>query len=132
MLQFRADFASSTVLYVPHVYIDFCRENILLTEKVNAIPIHNLSALKNSGISLQKLAENGVQLFFIQVFQHAMFHADMHPGYLLVDTSKPEKPKFITVDYAVVGTLSLANKHYLSAVFVAFLIVIIIKWRNYI
>ena len=76
--------------------------------------------LRAAGANIQVLAENGVHIFFTQVFRHNFFHADMHPGNIFVIVDDPEKPKYAAVDFGIVGTLSPKDKKYLAENFLAF------------
>ena len=69
---------------------------------------------------MQKLAERGVEIFFKQVFVDNFFHADMHPGNIFVDVKDPANPKYIAVDFGIVGTLSGEDRRYLAQNFLAF------------
>jgi ubiquinone biosynthesis protein len=79
-----------------------------------------MDALRKSGANIQVLAENGVEIFFTQVFKHNFFHADMHPGNIFVITTDPDKPKYAAVDFGIVGTLSPEDQRYLAQNFLAF------------
>jgi ubiquinone biosynthesis protein len=79
-----------------------------------------MEALLEAGTNIQVLAENGVEIFFTQVFRHNFFHADMHPGNIFVITSDPERPKYAAVDFGIVGTLSPEDQRYLAENFLAF------------
>jgi len=63
---------------------------------------------------MKVLAERGVDIFFTQVFRHNFFHADMHPGNVFVDVTKPHDPKYISVDFGIVGSLSVQDQRYLA------------------
>ena len=76
--------------------------------------------MRTNGANIQRLAENGVEIFFTQVFRHNFFHADMHPGNIFVITSDPERPKYAAVDFGIVGTLSPEDQRYLAENFLAF------------
>jgi len=69
---------------------------------------------------VQGLSELGVEIFFTQVFTHNFFHADMHPGNLFVDTTDIDRPRYIAVDFGIVGTLSPDDQRYLAENFLAF------------
>jgi ubiquinone biosynthesis protein len=73
-----------------------------------------------AGVNIQVLAENGVEIFFTQVFRHNFFHADMHPGNIFVIATDPEKPKYAAVDFGIVGTLNPEDQQYLAHNFLAF------------
>lgn len=118
--QLKRNFDGSDMLYVPEVYWDYCRETVLTIERVSGVPISDIETLRSSGTNIKRLAENGVAIFFTQVFQHNFFHADMHPGNIFVDISDPDNPRYIAVDFGIVGSLSSQNQHYLAANFLAF------------
>ena len=110
----RKNFENSSLLYVPKIYWDFTRKNILVMEYVDGISITDLRGLKNEEIDLKKLAETGVEIFFTQVFEHNFFHADMHPGNIFVARSSATQPQYIAIDCAIIGSLSDDDQQYLA------------------
>lgn len=119
-IQLRRNFTNSPLLYVPEVFIDYCREGLLVMERIHGIPISDIRTLQARGIDLQRLAERGVEIFFTQVFRDSLFHADMHPGNIFVSDAHPHDPQYIGVDYGIVGSLSRQDQHYLASNFLAF------------
>jgi len=118
--QLERNFAGSELLHVPEVHWDYCRQNVLTIERIVGIRVDDLAALRAAGADIQRLAENGVEIFFTQVFRHNFFHADMHPGNIFVDVTDPKRPKYNAVDFGIVGTLDERDKHYLAENFLAF------------
>ncbi|MGI9205917.1 MAG: ubiquinone biosynthesis regulatory protein kinase UbiB [Woeseiaceae bacterium] len=118
--QLKRNFAGSDLLYVPDVYWDYCRPEVLVQERIYGTPISDMDTLRKTGTNIQALAENGVEIFFTQVFRHNFFHADMHPGNIFVILDNPEKPKYAAVDFGIVGTLSPTDQKYLAGNFLAF------------
>jgi len=118
--QLRRNFENSEDLYVPEVYWDYTRKNVMVMERIYGVPIRNIELLKEKNTNMERLAEMGVEIFFTQVFNHNFFHADMHPGNIFVDTENPDSPKYIAVDFGIVGTLSPVDKRYLAENFLAF------------
>src|SRR5690606_30796784 len=118
--QLKRNFAGSELLYVPTVYWDYCRPNVLVMERIGGIPISHVGELKSRGTNIKRLAENGVEIFFTQVFRHNFFHADMHPGNIFVDVTDPERPRYVAVDFGIVGSLDARDQHYLAENFLAF------------
>ena len=118
--QLKRNFADSDLLYVPEVYWDYCRPQALVQERIHGIPISDMAALKAAGTNIKTLAENGVFIFFTQVFRHNFFHADMHPGNIFVQVDDPENPKYAAVDFGIVGTLTPTDRKYLAGNFMAF------------
>jgi ubiquinone biosynthesis protein len=118
--QLKRNFDGSPMLYVPTIYWDYCRGDVLTMERISGIPISDIDALKEAGANIKLLAENGVEIFFTQVFRHNFFHADMHPGNIFVDISNPRYPRYIAVDFGIVGTLTSRDQRYLAENFLAF------------
>ncbi len=119
-IQLKRNFEDSDSLYVPHIYSDLCRNNVLVMERIYGIPISNIDALLAQKTNLKRLAETGVEVFFTQVFRDSFFHADMHPGNIFVSSDHPQEPKYIAIDFGIVGTLNEEDKRYLAENFIAF------------
>ncbi len=118
--QLKRNFEGSDMLYVPEIYWDYCRPEAMVQERIYGTPISDMESLRAAGTNIQRLAENGVEIFFTQVFRHNFFHADMHPGNIFVITTDPEHPKYAAVDFGIVGTLSPEDQRYLAENFLAF------------
>ena len=117
--QLKRNFAGSDLLYVPEVYWDYCRLNVMVMERIHGVPISDLERLRAAGTDIARLAENGVRIFFTQVFRHNFFHADMHPGNIFVMIDDPRQPRYAAVDFGIVGTLDPGDQHYLAENFLA-------------
>ena len=118
--QLKRNFAGSPLLYVPEVHWDYCRVNIMVMERIHGVIVNDLEELRARGANIPKLAENGVEIFFTQVFRDNFFHADMHPGNIFVQTDDPQNPRYAAVDFGIVGTLQARDQHYLAENFMAF------------
>lgn len=119
-IQLRRNFENSPMLYIPEVYSDYCRESLLVMERIYGIPVSDIAALEAQGTNMKLLAERGVQVFFTQVFRDSFFHADMHPGNIFVSYEHPHDPLYIGIDCGIVGSLNKADKRYLAENFIAF------------
>jgi len=117
--QLRRNFEGSPLLYVPAVHWDFCRPGVMVMERIRGVQISNMARLREAGTDIRKLAENGVEIFFTQVFKHNFFHADMHPGNIFVLIDNPAQPKYAAVDFGIVGTLDPRDQYYLAENFLA-------------
>ncbi len=116
----KKNFSKSEMLYVPEIYWDYCRTNILVQERIYGTPIRDIDTLKKQKTNIKALAENGVEIFFTQVFRHNFFHADMHPGNIFVQIEDPDFPKYAAVDFGIIGTLTKDDQYYLAENFLAF------------
>ena len=118
--QLGRNFAGSELLHVPAVYWDYCRPEAMVMERIRGVMISDMDELRRRGTNIQRLAENGVTIFFTQMLRHNFFHADMHPGNIFVLLDDPEHPKYCAVDFGIVGTLDARDQHYLAENFLAF------------
>ena len=89
-------------------------------ERIDGIPVSDIETLRSTGVDIKKLAERGVNIFFTQVFRDNFFHADMHPGNIFVSRENPQDPRYIAVDFGIVGMLTDEDRHYLSQNLLAF------------
>jgi ubiquinone biosynthesis protein len=118
--QLRRNFLGSDQLYVPEVYFDYCRTNAMVMERIHGVPVSDMDTLRRAGANIPKLAANGVEIFFTQVFKHNFFHADMHPGNIFVDITDPDNPLYAAVDFGIMGMLDEHDRRYLAENFLAF------------
>lgn len=114
--QLRRNWIHSQILYVPEVYWDWTRENVIVLERVYGTPVSDVARLKAQGVSMRQLGERGVEIFFTQVFRDNFFHADMHPGNIFVEPSG----RYIAIDFGIVGTLTGEDQRYLAENLLAF------------
>lgn len=112
--QLRRNFENSDQLYVPQVYWDFTTSRVYTMEEVSGIPVNNRDQLEALNVNLKCLAERGVEIFFTQVLRDSFFHADMHPGNILINASNPNTPSYIALDCAIIGSLSADDQYYLA------------------
>lgn len=112
--QLQQNFQDSDQLYVPTIYWEYTRSSLLVIERIHGIPVTDVDQLQTAGIDLKTLAENGVSIFFTQVFEHNFFHADMHPGNIFVATDNPELAQYIAIDCAIIGSLTKDDQEYLA------------------
>lgn len=118
--QLRRNFINSDNLYVPQIYWQYSRKDVLVIERIHGIHVSDIERLKTHQIDFKRLAERGVEIFFTQVFRDSFFHADMHPGNIFVMANEPHNPKYIAVDFGIMGTLGPEDQRYLGENFLAF------------
>src|SRR6195256_4856236 len=91
----------------------------MVMERIHGVPISDMASLRAANADIPKLAKNGVEIFFTQVFRHNFFHADMHPGNIFVLIDDPANPRYAAIDFGIVGTLDPRDQHYLAENFLA-------------
>ena len=114
--QLRRNFEGSPLLRVPEVYWDYCAQDVMVMERMHGTPVNQIAALHAQGIDVPRIARAGVEIFFTQVFRDGFFHADMHPGNILVS----KEGRYIALDFGIMGTLTEFDKHYLAQNFLGF------------
>lgn len=118
--QLRRNFAASTLLLVPAIHWDYCSRRVMVMERMYGTPISQIEALRAQDVDIAQLARAGVEIFFTQVFRDGFFHADMHPGNILVATEGEKRGRYIALDFGIMGTLTEVDKNYLAQNFLAF------------
>ncbi len=103
-------------LLIPEVYWDWCRPQVMVMQRMHGTPISQQDKLLAKGIDISKLAHDGVEIFFTQVFRDGFFHADMHPGNIQV----ADDGRYIALDFGIMGSLNENDKYYLARNFLAF------------
>ena len=116
----RNNFKDSSTLYIPEIYWDYTRSSVMVQERISGIPIRDVDEMRLLGMDMKKLAEHGVEIFYTQVFEHNFFHADMHPGNIFVSPDNPHHPKYIAVDFGIVGSLTDDDQRYIGENLLAF------------
>jgi ubiquinone biosynthesis protein len=112
--QLRRNFADGSLVYVPEVFWELTRRDVMVMERIRGIPVTDLATLREKNVDLKLLGERGVEIFFTQVFRDSFFHADMHPGNIFIDASDPADPTYIAIDCAIIGSLTEADQYYLA------------------
>ena len=118
--QLRRNMQGLDLVLVPEMVWDFCTPTVLVMERMHGVPISQLQRLRDAGVDIQKLARDGVTIFFTQVFRDGFFHADMHPGNIQVSLAPHSFGRYIALDFGIVGTLTDWDKEYLAQNFLAF------------
>ena len=117
----RRNWEHSPDLYVPEVVWTHTSERVLTLERVRGIPSDDIAALDAAGIDRRVLAAKGVRVFYQQVFRDNFFHADAHAGNIWVDSDPARKanPRFIALDFGIMGQLSPEDQYWLAENFMA-------------
>jgi len=118
--QLRRNMAGLDLVLIPEMVWDYCRTEVMVMQRMHGVPINRVDELRRRGVNIAKLAQDGVTIFFTQVFRDGFFHADMHPGNIQVSTDPATFGRYISLDFGIVGTLTEFDKEYLAQNFTAF------------
>ena len=108
--RFETLFKDDPRIQIPKVYWNYTTEECLTIERVYGTPIDEAEELKRRGLDVKKVASNGVELFFRQIFDFGVFHADLHPGNIFVR----DDGVIIYLDFGIVGRLDRDLRRYLA------------------
>jgi ubiquinone biosynthesis protein len=114
------NFERSPLLAVPRIYWDYCSPRVMVMQRMHGTPVSQIRILREKNVDIPALARAGVEIFFTQVFRDGFFHADMHPGNILVATDGEHRGKYVALDFGIMGTLSDSDKNFLAQNFLAF------------
>lgn len=118
--QLRRNMEGLDLVLIPEIFWDFCHTEVMVMQRMKGIPISQADELRRHGVDLHRLAQDGVTIFFTQVFRDGFFHGDMHPGNIQVSVDERSFGRYISLDFGIVGTLTDFDKEYLAQNFTAF------------
>ena len=118
--QLRRNMAGLELVMIPEMMWDYCMTDVMVMERMKGVPISQTQRLRDAGVDMKKLAQDGVTIFFTQVFRDGFFHGDMHPGNIQVSLEPATFGRYISLDFGIVGTLTEVDKEYLAQNFSAF------------
>lgn len=113
---FRSNFAELAEVRIPKVFWSLTTSLVLTTEFIQGTKISELSQLKARGLDPKLIAQRGAEIVCKQVFDYGFFHADPHPGNILILDDNIIAP----LDFGMVGTLSESQMEELSDILSAF------------
>ncbi|MDB5236530.1 MAG: ubiquinone biosynthesis protein [Hymenobacter sp.] len=114
MEQFRKLYADYTTFYIPKPFRELSTARILVIEFVSGCKITDKAQLLEWGLSPETVAENGMDIYLTQIFEFGVFHADPHPGNVLV---QPDGT-IVLIDFGMVGRLTKQQKYAFAGVFI--------------
>ncbi|MEW6730287.1 MAG: AarF/ABC1/UbiB kinase family protein [Acidobacteriota bacterium] len=100
--RFRANFANWPRIHVPKIYWEYTSTRVLTMEFINGTKITDLTGLRRADFSAKELNELMHRAYFKQLLEDGFFHADPHPGNLLVMADG----RLAFFDFGMVGYIS--------------------------
>jgi len=99
--RFAVNFIDNPNIKVPKFYEKYSTKRVLIMEYIDGIKISDIDKLKKAGVNLEEITKKGFELICEQIFVHRFFHADPHPGNLMVSDGK-----IVFLDFGIMGRLS--------------------------
>lgn len=113
--KFKDIFHEDENVYVPEVYKDYTTQRVLTLEFVEGYKINNFKALEQAGLDKREVAGNLLSCYLHQVLVEGFFHADPHPGNLLIRNDGA----LILIDFGMVGQVNKSMKENMADLAVA-------------
>lgn len=103
---FQHLFKTDSLVYVPKVYSKFSTRRVICMEYIQGVKVDQVQQLREMNVDLHGLAEKGLYLYFQQIFKFGFFHADPHPGNVLV----LQDHRICLIDFGMVGVMNRKDK----------------------
>ena len=116
--ELRANFEETDGFEVPTVDWRRTGRRVLTSSWVDGVPIHDRERLEAQGHDLSEIVALMASVFFFQIFRDGFFHADLHPGNLLVDG----EGRVHAVDFGIMGRVDRPTRRYLADMLYSFLV----------
>ncbi|MFH1324603.1 MAG: AarF/ABC1/UbiB kinase family protein [Nanoarchaeota archaeon] len=101
--RFYRNFKNSATVKIPKIFDEYSTQKVLAMEFIDGIPLHSLDKVKGKkGYNMKEIMKNGFDSILNQIFIHGFFHADPHPGNILVLKGN----KIAWIDFGIVGTFN--------------------------
>ena len=114
-MRLRNDFENNPDIYIPKIYEKYVTEKILVMEMIQGVRIDDIKAIEEMGLDRVRLAKVGIDAYIKQILENGFFHADPHPGNILVRSDGV----ICFLDFGIVGRVSDELKEMMANTFIA-------------
>jgi ubiquinone biosynthesis protein len=113
--RFKRNFEQDPNIHIPKIYTEYVTEKAFVMEWVDGVRIDNIAEIERMGVDRAHLAKTGIDAFFKQILEDGFFHADPHPGNILVMPSGA----IAFLDFGIVGRVSDEMKETMANTFLS-------------
>ncbi len=111
------NFANDATLHIPKIYWHLTSDDIITLEWIDGVSIYDRGAIEKLGFDPKDIAAKIAVIFFNQAYRDGFFHADLHPGNILVRSDG----KVALVDFGIIGILAEEDRLAIAEILYAFL-----------
>lgn len=115
--RFRRNFALNNDVYVPKVHRQYSTDRVLCLEFIEGVKVNDLEGFKRYGLYTKSVLQNVLDLYLEQVLMHGFFHADPHPGNVLVN----KRGQVVFLDFGAMGFMIPQDRNIIEAMVLDFL-----------
>lgn len=112
--RFRKIYQNEVGFYIPKTYREYSTEKILCIEFIQGCKITDTRQLQEWGLNPHKIVEKGINIYLKQMFELGYFHADPHPGNILI---RPNGT-LVLIDFGMVGKLMKHQRFAFAGIFI--------------
>jgi ubiquinone biosynthesis protein len=112
--KFSGNFEGNENLVVPKIYDEYSTPRVLTMEYIQGTHVLNLAEIESQDVDLKRVARIGADLILAQIFEHGFFHADPHPGNLMV----LEDGRICFLDFGMMGMILPQHRRHLSDIII--------------
>ena len=116
--QFRRNFSQSQQVTVPKTYKEYSNDRLLCMEFIDGFKINDKQKILSLGWNPDEIAQIGLNAFLKQILEDGFFHADPHPGNILLLENK----QIVFIDFGSVGQMMVSEKEELENLIINFLL----------
>ncbi|MEH7124237.1 AarF/UbiB family protein [Bacillus sp. JJ1532] len=117
LLSFKERFKDVDAVQIPSVFSELSTSRVLVMEWIHGIRLTDRDGLEQLVVGKNELAKRLIKVFLPQWLEPGMFHADPHPGNVLVS----KEGKIILLDFGMVGEISKMDAEYFQDLIKSFL-----------
>ncbi len=111
---FRKNFSNDPHVHVAKLYKEYCTEKVLVMEMIRGCKISQPEKMREWHLNPSEIALRGMNLYFKQIFDYGFFHADPHPGNVLVLPNG----KICFIDFGMMGRIPERDRKYIADILV--------------
>lgn len=115
--QLRENFTNDNTIYIPQIKWALTSKRVLTQEWVVGIPINERQKLIDAGHNLEQIAQNLAIAFFNQAYRDGFFHADIHPGNIMINN----EGRIILIDFGIMGSLEKEDRIFVAKILYGFI-----------
>jgi ubiquinone biosynthesis protein len=114
--KFTRNFEGTEEIYIPKVYWDYTTKSILVMERIDGFKVDQVEKQKAHGIDPKEIALVGLRCFARQLMEFGFFHADPHPGNVIVTYDG----RVSLVDFGITGYLDEEMMRQIANIFLGY------------
>ncbi len=115
--RFATNFSANPSVHIPRVFWSHSSGQVLTLERIEGMKVTDITAIDAAGVDRSALARHATDAILQMIFEHGLFHADLHPGNLFIEMDE----RIALIDFGMIGTVSDDPRDALASIILAVL-----------